>query len=75
MVGVGLGTAPGLLGVGLFGTGIFGAERRFARVGMRAAGVVVVTIALLTIGRASGIISDASPVNHVLPTCCGGGHH
>ena len=72
MAGVGVGTAPGLLGVGLCGAGL---NRRFAKVGMKLAGVVVVSIALLTIGRASGMIPKAHPINYAIPSCCGGGQH
>jgi sulfite exporter TauE/SafE len=68
MAGVGLGTAPGLLMVGLFGAGL---NRSYARVGMRAAGVIVVALGLLTIGRATGIVHAKSAVNKVIPPCCG----
>lgn len=72
MAGVGIGTAPGLIGVGLLGAGIFS---RFAKVGMRAAGVLVLAIAILTIGRVTGFVPKAHPVNHVIPSCCGGNSH
>ena len=67
MAGVGLGTAPGLLGVGLFGIGL---DRRFRRVGMRAAGVVVILIGLLTLGRATNLIPKTHTVDSVVPPCC-----
>lgn len=69
MAGVGLGTAPGLLAVGLLGVGL---DRKLTRFGMRAAGVIVVMIGLLTIGRATGIIAKNHAVNHVAPPCCEG---
>ena len=69
MAGVGLGTAPGLLAVGLFGAGI---DRKFAKVGMRAAGVLVLAIGLITIGRTTGIIHKSNPINHTIPSCCQG---
>jgi sulfite exporter TauE/SafE len=69
MAGVGLGTAPGLLAVGLFGIGI---DRRFARVGMRVAGIVVLMIGIITIGRATGIIHANHPVARAVPSCCEG---
>jgi sulfite exporter TauE/SafE len=69
MAGVGLGTSPGLIAVGLFGIGL---DRKFAKVGMRAAGIVVVAVGLLAIGRATGIISPHHPVNHAIPSCCQG---
>ena len=61
MGGLGLGTAPGLLAVGLLGVGL---DRKFARVGMRAAGVVLVVIGLMTIARVTGVL--AAP-----HSCCG----
>lgn len=67
MTGVGLGTAPGLLGVGLFGVGL---DRKFAKVGMRAAGVVVLMIGLLTIGRATGVIAKPGAMSKAAPACC-----
>lgn len=57
MGGMGIGTAPGLLAVGLLGVGL---DRRYARVGMRAAGVVLLAIGLLTLGKVAGIV----PVPH-----------
>ena len=69
MAGVGLGTAPGLLAVGLFGVGL---DRKFAKIGMRAAGVLVLSIGLLTIGRTTGIIHKSNPINHTIPSCCQG---
>lgn len=69
MAGVGLGTAPGLVALGLFGVGL---DRRSAKVGMRAVGVVVIAIGLLTMGRASGIIAAHHPASHAAPSCCGG---
>ena len=70
MAGVGVGTAPGLLAVGLFGAGL---NRRFARVGMRLAGVVVLTIGLLTVGRASGLLGKLHATN-ASPSCCQATH-
>ncbi len=67
MAGVGIGTAPGLLALGIFGVGL---NRKFAKVGMRAAGTVVIIIGLLTLGRATGVIAKAHPVNKALPACC-----
>jgi len=67
MAGVGLGTAPGLLAVGLFGVGL---NRRFSKVGMKAAGIVVVTLGLLTIGRVTGVLNHGSSVSAVAPSCC-----
>lgn len=67
MAGVGLGTAPGLLGVGLLGVGL---DRGFARAGMRVAGAVVVLIGLLTISRAVGLVPRSSAVNKIIPPCC-----
>jgi sulfite exporter TauE/SafE len=67
MAGVGLGTAPGLLAVGLFGIGI---DRRFKKLGMRAAGVIVVCIGLLTICRATGVMAGSHAVDSVVPPCC-----
>lgn len=69
MAGVGLGTAPGLIALGLFGIGL---NKTFARVGVRAAGIVVVAIALLTIGRATGIVHANSPIDRAIPPCCQG---
>jgi len=69
MGGVGLGTAPGLLVAGLFGTGL---SRRFTWVGLRAAGVVVILLGLLTVGRATGIVQPQSAVSRVVPSCCSG---
>lgn len=67
MAGVGLGTAPALLGVGLFGAGV---SIRFARVGMRLAGVVLLAIGLLTIGRVTGVIHPKPAAGHSTPSCC-----
>lgn len=69
MAGVGLGTAPGLLAVGLFGVGL----DKFAKFGMKAAGLVVLALGLLTIARATGIVQHHGTVAHVLPPCCCGG--
>lgn len=68
MAGVGLGTAPGLLALGLFGVGI---NRRFARYGMKLAGLVVLTIGLLTIARASGLTHKTGYSAQEPPCCCG----
>ncbi|MDO8683394.1 MAG: sulfite exporter TauE/SafE family protein [Armatimonadota bacterium] len=68
MAGVGLGTAPGLLALGLFGVGL---DRKFAKMGMRAAGIVVVAIGLLTIGRVTGVMLTPHNVNRCVPSCCG----
>lgn len=76
MAGVGLGTAPGLLGVGLFGMGL---DRKLKRAGMRAAGVIVILIGALTLFRASGTMAHNPPQSPlrkggshvwVLPPCC-----
>lgn len=72
MAGVGIGTAPGLLAVGFLGSGLF---TKFARVGMRAAGILALAIAILTIGRATGVIPKAHQINYVIPSCCGGDNH
>jgi len=72
MAGVGIGTAPGLLAAGFLGSGLF---LKFAKVGMRAAGILVIAIAIFTIGRATGAIPKAHPINHVIPSCCGGNSH
>lgn len=69
MAGVGAGTAPGLLAVGLFGSGL---DKRFAKVGMRIAGLVVIAMGLLLIGRATGIIHAKSAINKAVPSCCQG---
>lgn len=58
MAGMGVGTAPGLLAVGLFGVGL---DRRFAKVGMRAAGIVLVAIGLLTLGKVAGVVPMPHP--------------
>ncbi len=58
MAGMGIGTAPGLLAVGLFGVGL---DRRFAQVGMRAAGAVLILIGLLTLAKVVGVV----PVPHL----------
>jgi len=66
MAGVGIGTAPGLLGVGLFGIGL---DRKLRGVGMRAAGVVVLAIGLLTVGRATGLIAKPHSPTVIAPCC------
>lgn len=68
MAGVGLGTAPGLLAVGLFGIGL---KRRFADLGMRVAGIVVLAIGLLIVGRATGLLNH-SYADSLIPSCCSG---
>lgn len=77
MAGVGLGTAPALLAVGTIGTGI---GHRFSKVGMRAAGVVVLLVGLMTIGCAAGMMHpNHKAVQHSIqkhpaqtaPSCCG----
>ncbi|MHB1458851.1 MAG: sulfite exporter TauE/SafE family protein, partial [Armatimonadota bacterium] len=68
MAGVGFGTAPGLLVVGLLGAGL---SQKFKVIGTRAVGVVVLAIGLLIIGRTTGLVSG-TPVDRVLPACCGG---
>jgi len=65
MAGVGLGTAPGLIGVGLLGAGL---DRRFAKAGMKLAGVVVLAIGLLTIGRVTGVVGSSHGGR--TPPCC-----
>lgn len=67
MAGVGLGTAPGLLAVGLFGMGL---NWKLRKAGMRAAGVVVAIIGLLTICRAIGGMPRSHVVDSVVPPCC-----
>ena len=67
MAGIGLGTAPGLIGVGLFGIGL---DRKFAKVGMKAAGCIVLAIGLMTIGRV--VVSVAYPTSGA-PSCCSHG--
>lgn len=64
MAGMGVGTAPGLLAVGVFGVGI---DRRFARVGMRAAGVLLVGIGALTLGKVVGLVPVPVPG---IGSCC-----
>lgn len=56
MAGVGIGTSPGLIAAGLFGAGL---NRSLARVGMRAAGAIVLAIGLLTIGHAVMALMNA----------------
>lgn len=53
MAGMGVGTAPGLLVVGLFGVGL---DRKFAKVGMRAAGFLLIAIGLLTLAKVIGVV-------------------
>ena len=67
MAGVGLGTAPGLLAVGIFGMGL---NWKLRKAGMRAAGVVVAIIGLLTICRAIGGMPRSHVVDSVVPPCC-----
>lgn len=67
MAGVGLGTAPGLLGVGLFGAGL---NKKFAKIGMCAAGVVVLAVGGLTITRAASAISTRHATGQTIPSCC-----
>ncbi|HEX3000343.1 MAG TPA: sulfite exporter TauE/SafE family protein, partial [Armatimonadota bacterium] len=52
MGGMGLGTAPALLAVGFLGIGL---DRKYARIGMKAAGLALVAIGLLIVIKASGI--------------------
>lgn len=66
MVGVGIGTAPSLMAVGLCGTGL---NRRFSRVGMRAAGMVVLAIGLLMVGRAA-TNTRVGATHRPIPSCC-----
>lgn len=68
MAGIGLGTAPGLLAVGLFGIGL---DRRMTKIGMRAAGTLVILLGLLTLARATGVVAPRHPVNRVVPSCFG----
>jgi len=68
MAGVGLGTAPGLLAIGLFGVGL---DRRFSRVGMRLAGIVVILMGLMILGRATGLVGTGHAAGHSPPACCG----
>jgi uncharacterized protein len=69
MAGVGLGTAPGLLAVGLFGVGL---NRKFAKVGMKLAGMVVLALGLLMVGRATGLVQHKGTAARALPPCCCG---
>ena len=69
MAGVGLGTAPGLLAVGLLGMGL---NWKLKRWGMRAAGVMVSVIGVLTICRAIGGMPRSHMVDTVVPPCCQG---
>ncbi len=62
MAGVGLGTAPSLAAVGMCGVGV---RRRFPRLGMKAAGAVVLIVGLLMVGRAI-----ASVFAHAPMPCC-----
>lgn len=72
MAGVGLGTAPGLIAVGIFGVGL---NRKFTRYGMKLAGVMVLAVGLLTLGRVTGVISKPTGTQHAVPSCCGGTNH
>jgi sulfite exporter TauE/SafE len=67
MAGVGLGTAPGLLAVGLFGVGL---DRRFVKVGMKAAGAVLLCLGMMTVGRATGLLQHGGKAVQVVPSCC-----
>lgn len=67
MAGVGLGSAPVLIAVGILGIGL---SHRFTRVGIKAAGLVVLIIGLMTIGRAAGAIHGNTAVKHAAPGCC-----
>ncbi len=67
MMGVGLGTAPGLVAAGILGAGL---DRRFRKVGMRAAGLVVLVIGLMTIGHATGVIATPHASHNPAPCCC-----
>lgn len=67
MAGVGLGTAPGLLAVGLFGMGL---NWKLRRTGLRAAGLLVTMIGLLTIYRTIGGMPKSHVVDSVVPPCC-----
>jgi sulfite exporter TauE/SafE len=58
MTGVGLGTAPSLAAVGLCGAGL---KQRFPSLGMKAAGVVVLIVGLLMLGRALFAAHDPMP--------------
>jgi sulfite exporter TauE/SafE len=68
MVGVGAGTAPGLLAAGLVGAGL---NRRFSQLGARAAGIVVLAIGILIVGRNVGILNHAHSIDKIVPSCCG----
>lgn len=72
MAGVGLGTAPGLLALGMFGIGL---HRKLAEVGMRAAGIAVIIIALMTIGKSTGIFAYPHSSGSAPPPCCCGGEN
>ena len=66
MVGVGLGTMPGLLAVGLFGIGV---NKKLARLGMQLAGVVVLAIGLLIFSRAAFALFNPDHSVHLAPCC------
>lgn len=53
LAGLGIGTAPGLVGVGVFGN-LVGA--RWRRIGLRPAGVIVVLLGVVTIARTQAFI-------------------
>jgi hypothetical protein len=67
MAGLGLGTSPGLLTAGVLGAGI---ERKFVRVGMKAVGVVVLAIGLLSLGRTTTAAFHARATGQAMPGCC-----
>ncbi len=67
MAGVGVGTAPGLMAVGLFGAGL---NRKLARIGMQAAGVLVLAIGLLMFARAADALLRPNLPGNLPPCCC-----
>lgn len=52
-LGLGVGTAPVLLGIGLFGGLV---DARWRRIGLRPAGIVVIALGLMTVLRTQGLI-------------------
>lgn len=59
MAGLGIGTAPVLLGIGFSGALV---DARVRRIGLRAAGVIVIALGLITLLRPSGMLCRVLPV-------------
>jgi len=73
MAGLGLGTAPALLGVGFGGTLI---DARLRRIGLRGAGVVVILLGGITLLRPTGALCRLLPAGaHATCSCAAHGHH